>query len=248
MDGNGNRKEQKIDGMMNDGSCDMDVCKNADKTLKCTVSDSASKCSTDKSSTMESNKAKSDDVKNTKSYAKVTMGNGHVWFFVGYNMSLHELKYNGKRMWGNYGLKEVLNNGNGIFLFKFCKTEGMKFVVENGPWLVNNKPLMVQQWDINMCVAKTEPTKLPIWVKMCNVPHEAWTFKGISALASRIGKPIIMDVVTAQICQVGMVRTGYARVLVEVNAQKEFPAKIVVAYKNKDKEIIGIKMIHVIYN
>lgn len=69
-----------------------------------------------------------------------------------------------------------------------------------------------------MCVAKFEPTKLPIWIKMSNVPLEAWTVKGIGALASRVGKPLIMDAVTAGMCQVVMGRVGYARVLVEVQA------------------------------
>nr|GEX63381.1 hypothetical protein [Tanacetum cinerariifolium] len=35
------------------------------------------------------------------------------------------------------------------------------------------------------CVAKTKPNKLPIWVKMCNVPLEAWTVKGISAYKNK---------------------------------------------------------------
>nr|GEU94630.1 hypothetical protein [Tanacetum cinerariifolium] len=66
-------------------------------------------------------------------------------------------------------------------------------------------------WDINMCVVKTESNKLPIWVKMSNIPFEAWTAIGTSALASRIGKPLIMDVVTDGICQARMARNGFAR-------------------------------------
>ncbi|GJU15929.1 hypothetical protein Tco_1143895 [Tanacetum coccineum] len=57
-----------------------------------------------------------------------------------------------------------------------------------------------------------------------------------------------MNVVTTGMCQVGMARTGYARVLVEVTTQKELPTKIDVAYKNKENEIIRTKIIQVIYN
>lgn len=51
-------------------------------------------------------------------------------------MTLNELKYNVRRMWGKYGFREAFDNGNGMFLFKFSKVDGMKFVVENRPWLV----------------------------------------------------------------------------------------------------------------
>nr|GEY14029.1 hypothetical protein [Tanacetum cinerariifolium] len=49
------------------------------------------------------------------------------------------------------------------------------------------------KWRVGMALEKAEPSKLPIWVKMINVPMEAWSLKCISTLASSIGKPIIMD-------------------------------------------------------
>ncbi|GJX13285.1 RNA-directed DNA polymerase, eukaryota, reverse transcriptase zinc-binding domain protein [Tanacetum coccineum] len=58
-----------------------------------------------------------------------------------------------------------------------------------------------------------EEDKIPIWVKLCNIPLEAWTVKGISAIASRIGKLLVMDAVTASKCKqrIGMVRVfGHA--------------------------------------
>ncbi|GJR48284.1 RNA-directed DNA polymerase, eukaryota, reverse transcriptase zinc-binding domain protein [Tanacetum coccineum] len=48
------------------------------------------------------------------------------------------------------------------------------------------------------CVDKTEHDNLPLWVKLCNIPLEAWIVNGVSALASRIGRPLIMDVVIYQ--------------------------------------------------
>ncbi|GKA71325.1 retrovirus-related pol polyprotein from transposon TNT 1-94 [Tanacetum coccineum] len=65
--------------------------------------------------------------------------------FVGFKMSYYELRYNLIRMWGKFGLKEIVTQ-NGAFLFKFRESEGMDFVLENGPWMVNNKPLIVQKW------------------------------------------------------------------------------------------------------
>ncbi|GJR54007.1 zinc knuckle CX2CX4HX4C containing protein [Tanacetum coccineum] len=159
-------------------------------------------------------------------------------YFVGYGMSVNELRYNLRRMWSRCGFKDIVDSNNGIFFIKFNNDEGIEYVVNNGPWLVKSKPLIVQKWDINMCLDKTEPEVIPLWIKLCNVPLEAWTTKGISALASRIGKPVKMDVTTASMCKMGVGRVGYARVLVEVSAKKPLPYNIDVVYKNEAKEII----------
>nr|GEZ26176.1 hypothetical protein [Tanacetum cinerariifolium] len=136
-------------------------------------------------------------------------------YFVGCNMTVSELKYNVRRMWSRFGLRDVQHHSNGVFLFKFANNEGLQFVLENRPWLINGKALLVQKWQLDVCIKKTEPSKLPLWVKLLNVPLEAWTQKGISALASGVGKPIIMDALTTEICHSGKGKLGYARVLVE---------------------------------
>ena len=51
--------------------------------------------------------------------------------FVGCKMSYYELKYNLGKMWGKYGLKDIVVQ-NGLYLFKFRETEGMNQVLESG--------------------------------------------------------------------------------------------------------------------
>ena len=41
--------------------------------------------------------------------------------------------------------------------------EGLKNMVDNsGPCMVNSKPLVVQKWDINMKLDKTDPENIPL--------------------------------------------------------------------------------------
>ncbi|GKA59810.1 ATPase, F1/V1/A1 complex, alpha/beta subunit [Tanacetum coccineum] len=82
-----------------------------------------------------------------------------------------------------------------------------------------------------MVLDKAEPRKLPIWVKIINVPIESWGVKGISALASSIGKPIIMDEMTARMCEKGEGRLSFARVLIEIEAGKPIKEEIEAIYK-----------------
>ncbi|GJV50025.1 zinc knuckle CX2CX4HX4C containing protein [Tanacetum coccineum] len=99
-----------------------------------------------------------------------------------------------------------------------------------------------------MCLDKVDHVLIPLWIKMCNVPLEAWTTKGISALASRVGKPMVMDSVTASMCKMGIGRIGFARVLVEVSSNKALPDEIDVVYKNGLKEEICRKLVKVVYD
>ncbi|GKE51178.1 zinc knuckle CX2CX4HX4C containing protein [Tanacetum coccineum] len=126
---------------------------------------------------------------------------------------------------------EMVKDGSRKWQFTLCgyffhHERGLNFVVDNGPWMVSNIPLVVQKWDINVSIDKTEPDKLPLWMRLCNVPLKAWTNKGISALASRIGKPLIMAARTAEMCKLGVGRIGYARVLVEVDVKKVYLKKL----------------------
>ncbi|GJS73155.1 zinc knuckle CX2CX4HX4C containing protein, partial [Tanacetum coccineum] len=132
---------------------------------------------------------------------------------------------------------ELINEGSSKWNLTMCGyfvghkmhinvLRGINDMIEKGLWMVINKPLVVQKWDINMSIDKNEPNKLPLWVRLCNLPIEARSINGINALASRISKPLIMDAMTASMCKHGTGRIGYARVLVEVQAKKGLPENI----------------------
>ncbi|GJX67486.1 retrotransposon protein, putative, ty1-copia subclass [Tanacetum coccineum] len=86
--------------------------------------------------------------------------------------------------------------------------------------------------DPDVIFEKTKPCKIPIWIKLLNVPLEAWSVRGISALASRLGKTIMMDNITASMCHNGSRRAGYARILVEIDVKKGIQDLIEVDYKD----------------
>ncbi|GKA39520.1 gag-pol polyprotein [Tanacetum coccineum] len=116
-----------------------------------------------------------------------------IGYFVGLKMSYYEISSHLRRMWRSHQLAKIITNDNGFYFLKFISEEGLNFVLENGPWLVNGKPFFAQKWEAGFCIDKPEPTRVPLWVKIMNVPLEAWNTHGINRLASFIGNPIIMD-------------------------------------------------------
>ncbi|GKE89132.1 RNA-directed DNA polymerase, eukaryota, reverse transcriptase zinc-binding domain protein [Tanacetum coccineum] len=106
---------------------------------------------------------------------------------------------------------------------------------------MNNKPLFVQKWDPTIGMNKVEQTKVPLWVTIVNVPLEAWSSEGISALASSLGRPLIMDNMTARRYQFREGRLDYARILVEFDVMKGCKDKIEIQYIDKNNNVKGEK-------
>nr|GEW95362.1 RNA-directed DNA polymerase, eukaryota, reverse transcriptase zinc-binding domain protein [Tanacetum cinerariifolium] len=131
----------------------------------------------------------------------------------------------------------IAKDGSDVAIFDeelFNNENGMDQVLKNSPWLVGGRPLLVQKGSPDVYFEKAETDIVPLWIKMFDIPLEAWSTKGISTLASSLGEPIVMDDMIAQMYKYGKGRIGYARVLVEVSAKKEFKKVIDVHYKNKD--------------
>ncbi|GJQ94241.1 RNA-directed DNA polymerase, eukaryota, reverse transcriptase zinc-binding domain protein [Tanacetum coccineum] len=127
---------------------------------------------------------------------------------------------NGKRTYANVGIDK-----QDFYRKLFAKPtevdkEGNVFVVFDDKIMSEG----CKKWDKMMeLILWREPKQVPLWVRLCNVPLEAWSTNGISALASRLGNPLVMDSTTAEMYKVGIGRFGYARVLVEVDANKILP-------------------------
>nr|GEV37364.1 RNA-directed DNA polymerase, eukaryota, reverse transcriptase zinc-binding domain protein [Tanacetum cinerariifolium] len=95
---------------------------------------------------------------------------------------------------------------------------------------------------------KAEHSKLLVWVRMTDVPLEAWSIDGISALASSVGNPLITNNMTANMCHNGIGRMDFAIVLVEMDDGKEFKKEIEVQYRDGENKIKGIKKVNATYD
>ncbi|GJZ87267.1 RNA-directed DNA polymerase, eukaryota, reverse transcriptase zinc-binding domain protein [Tanacetum coccineum] len=84
---------------------------------------------------------------------------GHL---IGHYMSLPALNYHLRRMWYRYVFKEIVDNGNGNWLFKFTNEQGMLTVANQIPWMVNSKPLMVYKRNPSVGMKMAEHKKVRI--------------------------------------------------------------------------------------
>nr|GEX69227.1 hypothetical protein [Tanacetum cinerariifolium] len=74
-----------------------------------------------------------------------------------------------------------------------------------------------------------------------NVKMQNKSMEGISALASSLGKPKIMDAKIAHVCQFHVEMSNHARVLMEIKVNKELKDVIKIEYIRENEAVKGIK-------
>jgi hypothetical protein len=129
-------------------------------------------------------------------------------------------------LWATYGKVEVFLVGNGLYLFQFADDKTKDAVLEEKLWHIANKPLILCQWTPGMQLLKFSLTSVHVWIKLHNLLMEFWNSTCLSYVASGMGKPLCANNVTEE-----QLRLGFARVLVEIDVDSDFPKEI---------EIIGI--------
>lgn len=133
-------------------------------------------------------------------------------------------------MWRVHGVEEITKTSSRIYYFKFNNEECMKTVLDCGPWMVQNVPLVLNNWEPGIWLDKTEPFSIPIWVCVYNIPMELCNGNGIGKIMSGVGRPMVMDRMTKERCLKKAGKLEYARVLVEVSASEELPCVLEIEY------------------
>lgn len=142
-----------------------------------------------------------------------------VGYVVGKCPFYHSLYAFARRSWSLKGTLDVFSRENGFFLFKFGLEEDARKVLDGGPYLYDSRLLILKQWNRNVGLERDILASIPIWVRFPNLRTQFWTGRIMSKLASVIENPISMDVKTAT-----FERASFARVLVEVFADRELPS------------------------
>nr|GEU43591.1 nucleotide-diphospho-sugar transferase [Tanacetum cinerariifolium] len=89
---------------------------------------------------------------------------------------------------------------------------------------------------INENILKEDVSTVPVWVKLHGVPVTAFSEDGLSAIANKLGTPLILDSYTSDMCMQSWGRSSYARIMIELRADVELKDKIVMAMPKTTRE------------
>ncbi|GJW97773.1 zinc knuckle CX2CX4HX4C containing protein [Tanacetum coccineum] len=151
-----------------------------------------------------------------------------------------------KNTWAKYGLERVMLH-SGFFFFQFATRDGMERFIESGPWLIRLVPLILNIWTPNSKLRRDVITTAPLWVKLHNVPIVAYLKTGLSLITSQLGRPIMLDSYTSNMCLKSWGRNTYARALIEVSSEKELMESLVVAIPFPNRTSHTLETIEVEY-
>ncbi|GJS09425.1 RNA-directed DNA polymerase, eukaryota, reverse transcriptase zinc-binding domain protein [Tanacetum coccineum] len=105
--------------------------------------------------------------------------------------------------------KQLNDTLYGLFLGKrvaypvvenYVKNTWGKLGLINDPWLIRNVPLILKQWTPDANIIKEGVCNIPVWVKFHDFPITAFTEDGLSAIATKLGNPLMLDSYMAAMC------------------------------------------------
>ena len=83
-------------------------------------------------------------------------------YVIGKRIAFPVVEYFVRNNWAKYGLKRVMMNANGFFFFKFDTQVGLDAVLEGGPWMIKNSPIILKKWTMSTSLTKEELTRIPV--------------------------------------------------------------------------------------
>lgn len=96
-----------------------------------------------------------------------------------------------------------------------------------GPYTIASRPIIVKEWVADFCFEKEVLKKIPLWIRLPNLPLTCWSGDSLSRIASVIGKPLCADECTSQ-----QKKISYARLLVEIDITKPLIYKVQIEGEN----------------
>ncbi|GKB90837.1 putative reverse transcriptase domain-containing protein, partial [Tanacetum coccineum] len=95
--------------------------------------------------------------------------------------------------------KHGIANGK-CFCAQFSSMDGLDSMLENGLWFIRNNPLILKKWNPDVNLLKEDVGNVPVWVKLHGVPVTAFSEDGLSAIATKLGTPLMLDSYTSDMC------------------------------------------------
>ncbi|GKD33161.1 zinc knuckle CX2CX4HX4C containing protein [Tanacetum coccineum] len=168
-------------------------------------------------------------------------------YFIGKRLTFPVVEYYAQNNWGKHGLKRVMMNTKVFFFFKFESKVGLKAVLESGPWMICNTLIFLKKWSMSTSLLKKELTRIPIWVKLHDVPLQFFEEDGISLIATFIEKHIMLDSYTSSKCKDLWGRSSFAQCLIEVNSQADLVYSVTIGIPSLKGDDFTKETIHVEY-
>ncbi|XP_059309481.1 uncharacterized protein LOC132060459 [Lycium ferocissimum] len=94
-------------------------------------------------------------------------------------------------------------------------------VLYSGPYTINNRPVITRAWSPNFSFKNKVLRTIPLWIRLPNLPMNCWGTETLSKIGSVLGCSLYADACTTE-----LERVSYARILVEMDVNREMPMTV----------------------
>nr|GEW55587.1 hypothetical protein [Tanacetum cinerariifolium] len=85
-------------------------------------------------------------------------------------------------------------NAKGFFIFKFLSLQGEESVLQDGLWMIRGIRIFLNKWSPSVSLTKEDISKVPVWIKMHDVPLAGYVSDGLSMIATKLEKAVEQNV------------------------------------------------------
>ena len=103
----------------------------------------------------------------------------------------------------------------------------MDDVFGNGPRMIRNVPIILNERTLDTSLLKEDPTRVHVWVKLHDVPMAK--ADGLSLIVTKLGTPMMLDSFTSTMFEESCGRSSFVRALIEINFEDELKDSLILA-------------------
>lgn len=115
----------------------------------------------------------------------------------------------------------------GFFIVIFLEVEEKEKILNEGPWFWGSAGLFVTPWFPEFDANTTVVSRMPVWVRLHNLPLHFWHFRTLTAIGNTLGKMLKIDTDR----HLKGIFT-FARICVEVDLSQGLPESIFLKFNN----------------
>ncbi|KAL0731993.1 hypothetical protein Bca4012_028087 [Brassica carinata] len=140
------------------------------------------------------------------------------------------------RIWGKKCKIFSKKLGESSFLFHIPDESLRSWILQRGLWHVDDCLMFVAPWSPAASLSLPEISTIPVWVTLKNIPSRLYSTPGISRIASALGAPMLTNKP-----RLDPTLMGEAKILVEVELDKQFPQKIALNDKRGTISLVEVE-------